>query len=62
MTTPERPASSSLLSRVGFYVAAFAVFLCGWLGMQTQDRRLMVLYAVLALAAAALASAFARRR
>jgi NADH:ubiquinone oxidoreductase subunit 4 (subunit M) len=60
---PERPRSSSrLLAQIGFAASAFAVFLCGWLGMRTDDWRKMVAYAALALVAAALASAFSRRR
>jgi hypothetical protein len=64
VTNPERPRSSGsrTLAQVGFYASAFAVFTCGWLGMRTSDWRFVILYAVLALGAAALAAAFARRR
>jgi hypothetical protein len=48
------------LAKAGVAAAAFAVFTCGWLGMKTDDWRKMTLYAVLALAAGAVASAFSR--
>ncbi len=38
------------------------MFTCGWLAMHTNDWRLMLLYTVLALGAAALASFASRRR
>jgi NADH:ubiquinone oxidoreductase subunit 4 (subunit M) len=50
-----------LSSRAGFLASAFAVFTCGWLAMRTDDWKRMILYSVLALGAAALASAFSRR-
>lgn len=61
---PQRPPGGvpRWIAQLGFALSAFAVFACGWLGMRTDDRGLMVLYAVLALGAAALASAFSRRR
>jgi hypothetical protein len=64
VTVPGRPKSttSRLLAQVGFAASALAVFTCGWLGMRTSDWRLTIAYAVLALGAAALAAAFARRR
>jgi hypothetical protein len=64
VTTPERPqpSSSRRLSQAGFIGSALAVFACGWLGMQTNDWRLMIAYAALALGAGALATAFSRRR
>jgi hypothetical protein len=64
VTTPERPTSSGSrwLSQAGFYGSALAVFACGWLGMKTNDWRLMVAYAALAVGAAALAAAFKRGR
>lgn len=49
------------LAKVGVMASAFAVFTCGWLAMQTEDWRRMVLYSVLALGAGAVASAFARQ-
>ena len=48
-------------AQFGFLLAALAVFTCGWLAMKTDDWRLMVGYAVLAVGASALASAFSRR-
>jgi hypothetical protein len=48
------------LAKAGVAAAAFAVFTCGWLGMKTDDWRKMTLYAVLALASGAVASAFSR--
>jgi NADH:ubiquinone oxidoreductase subunit 4 (subunit M) len=64
VTTPDRPrsATSRRLAQAGFFASALAVFACGWLGMQTNDWRRMVAYAVLAMGAAALATAFSRRR
>jgi anti-sigma-K factor RskA len=64
VTTPERPRSptSRRLAQAGFAGSALAVFACGWLGMQTNDWRLIVAYAALAVGAAALATAFSRRR
>jgi hypothetical protein len=64
VTTPERPRppGSRWLAQAGFLASAFALFACGWLGMQTSDWRLMIAYAVLAVGAAALATAFSRRR
>lgn len=64
MTTPERPrpSASRTLAQAGFYASALAVFACGWLGMRTNDWRFIILYAGLALGAAALAATFARRR
>ncbi len=50
------------LAKAGFLASALAVFTCGWLGMRTNDWRYMILYALLALGAAALATAFSRRR
>jgi hypothetical protein len=63
VTNPEHPRSprSRWLAQAGFLGSAFALFACGWLGMQTNDWRLMVAYAVLAVGAAALATAFSRR-
>ena len=64
MRLTERPTPSRgrRFAQLGFYASAFAVFTCGWLGMRTNDWRFMILYAVLALGAAALTAAFARRR
>jgi hypothetical protein len=64
VTAPERPRSpaSRWLAQAGFVASALAVFLCGWLGMKTNDWRLMLAYAVLAVGAALLATAFSRRR
>jgi hypothetical protein len=64
VTTPDRPRSpvSRWLAQAGFVASALAVFAGGWLGMQTSDGRLIVLYAALAVGAAALAAAFSRRR
>jgi len=59
--TPGPTPVRSLASRAGFVASAFAVFLCGWFAMQTDDWRRMVLFSVLALVAAALASRFSRR-
>jgi hypothetical protein len=58
---PARQASGRLLARLGVGLSAFAVFTCGWLAMQTDDWRRMLLYSVLALGAGALASGFSRR-
>ena len=64
MPTPERPRPdvSRWLAQAGFVGSALAVFTCGWLGMQTDDWRRMIVYALLALGAAALATFFSRRR
>lgn len=53
---------SRWLAQAGFVVSALAAFTCGWLSMQTNDWRLMVVYALVAVGAAALAAAFSRRR
>jgi len=50
-----------LAARAGFVASAFAVFACGWLAVRTDDWRRMLVYSVLALVAASLASAFSRR-
>lgn len=64
VTTPERPRSSvsRWLAQAGFVASALVVFICGWLGMKTGDWRLMIVYAAIAFAAAAVATAFTRRR
>jgi hypothetical protein len=58
--TPDPQRSKSPLpgwaSQAGFVASALAVFTCGWLAMHTNDWRLMLLYTVLALGAAALAT------
>jgi hypothetical protein len=59
---PQKSSGSRRLAQAGFVLSALAVFACGWLGMQTNDWRLIVAYAVLAVGAAALATAFSRRR
>jgi hypothetical protein len=51
----------SLPSRAGFVLAVFAVFACGWLAMQTDDWRRIVLFTVLAGVAGVVATAFKRR-
>jgi NADH:ubiquinone oxidoreductase subunit 4 (subunit M) len=50
-----------MMARVGTVLSALAVFACGWLAMRTDDWRLIVAYSALALVAALLAQAFARR-
>ncbi len=65
MRTPDPESSERSFSRVaakmGFVASALAVFTCGWLAMRTDDWKRMILFSVLALCAAALASAFSRR-
>jgi len=56
----ERP-SGRVAAKAGFLASAFAVFTCGWLAMRSDDWKQMVLFSVLALGAAALASAFSHR-
>lgn len=50
-----------LAQQAGFFASAFAVFTCGWLAMRSEDWRRVLLFSLLALGAAALASAFSRR-
>jgi cyanate permease len=59
--TPGPTPARSLASRAGFIASAFAVFLCGWFAMQTDDWKKMVLFSVLALGAVALTSLFSRQ-
>jgi hypothetical protein len=58
---PEENLFRVVAARAGFVGSALAVFTCGWLAMRTDDWRRMVVFAALALAAGALASAFSRR-
>jgi hypothetical protein len=60
---PERSSRppSRFAARAAFVASAFAVFICGWLAMRTNDWRQMVLWSALAIAAAVIATA-ARRR
>ncbi len=57
-----KPPPPRWAAQAGFVASALAVFTCGWLAMHTNDWRLMLLYTVLALGAAALASFASRRR
>jgi hypothetical protein len=63
--TPDPGSSERSFSRVaakaGFVASAFAVFTCGWFAMRSDDWQRVVLFSVLAIGAAALASAFSRR-
>jgi hypothetical protein len=54
--------ASRWLAQAGFVASALAVFACGWFGMRSDDWRVMVASALLAVVAATLARAFARRR
>jgi hypothetical protein len=57
---PEENLFRVLAARAGFVGSALAVFTCGWLAMQSDDWKRMVLFSALALVAAGLASAFSR--
>lgn len=57
--TPSGPLRR-IAAKAGFLASAFALFICGWLAMRTDDWKRMVLFAALALVAGALASAFSR--
>ncbi len=48
------------LAKAGVMASALAIFLCGWLAMQSEDWPRIVLYSVLALAAGGVAQAFSR--
>jgi hypothetical protein len=60
---PERSnrSPSRFVAQAVFVASAFAVFICGWLAMKTNDWRLMVLYSALAIGAAVIATAVRRR-
>lgn len=47
-------------AQVGVALSAFAVFLCGWLAMRSDAWPRVILFSVLALVAAGLASVFRR--
>jgi hypothetical protein len=58
---PKRPPFQQFASRAGFLLSALAVFTCGWLAMQTNDWKRILLFSALAVVAGALAAAFSRR-
>jgi anti-sigma-K factor RskA len=59
-TDPDRPSSPlpRWSSQAGFLASALAVFTAGWVGMHSNDWRVMVASAVVAVAASALAARF----
>jgi hypothetical protein len=59
-SSPNRPPTRWPV-QAAFVASAFAVFICGWLAMKTNDWRLMILYTALAIAAAVIATAVRRR-
>lgn len=60
---PRSPSGglARVAARAGSIVAAFGVFLCGWLAMKTNDWWEIVLYTLLAVGAGAIASFFGRQ-
>lgn len=58
---PARDRARRLAARAGTGAGAFAVFLCGWLAMHAETWVGIVGFSLLALLAAAVASAFSRR-
>lgn len=62
-TDPDRPSSPlpRWSSQAGFLASALAVFTAGWVGMHSNDWRVMVASAVVAVAASALAARFRLR-
>jgi hypothetical protein len=64
VTAPASSGSRSprrALAKAGVIASAFAIFLCGFLAMHMEDWRAMLGFTLLAAAAGAAASAFARR-
>lgn len=59
MATPERPPHRPALARLGQFGSALALFLCGYLAFRSTDWRLTVLFSLLSVGAAILASRFA---
>ncbi|BDG05514.1 hypothetical protein [Anaeromyxobacter oryzae] len=62
MPTPD-PSESGVrraAAQAGVVASALAVFTCGWLAMRAQEWPRILLYSVLAVGAAALASWFRR--
>ncbi|WP_242393213.1 hypothetical protein [Anaeromyxobacter oryzisoli] len=49
-----------IATQIGVVVSAFVVFLCGWLAMRADAWPKVILYSLLALVAAGLASYFRR--
>jgi hypothetical protein len=59
-TDPSQGRMRRIAAQIGVVVSAFVVFLCGWLAMRADAWPKVILYSLLALVAAGLASYFRR--
>lgn len=59
-TNPSQGRMRRIATQIGVVVSAFVVFLCGWLAMRADAWPKVILYSLLALVAAGLASYFRR--